>query len=262
MMRTLGCWVLAAGLVLPPSMARAAVWTVDAEEPQVRVDISALGDGFEAVAKGINDEALGLVQQSGIDPSRVEVVLEWLDAAVFSYVIDVNVAPALEGTEVVSTRETCRNCTTDEIIAITLEHLAGVLATARAQDEEAERAAAEAAAAAAEEIESELPPPVLDDRRGGSIGSLGWAGVGLLATGAATAITGGVFLGLGERQAANFPTKLRDYRPPGIALVVTGGVALVAGAVLLGLGIRKSKKTRISVGFGPGSAGASLSGRF
>ena len=75
-------------------------------------------------------------------------------------------------------------------------------------------------------------------------------------------VTGGVFLGLGERQAANFPTKLRDYGPPGIALVVTGGVALVTGAVLLGLGVRRTHKTHASFGFGPRSAGLTLTRRF
>jgi hypothetical protein len=229
------------------------------DEPvPVRVDTSKLGSGFEMIEQGIKEKAPGVVEASGIDPARVEVALEWLDDTAFSYFIDVSVVPKHEGTDSIGQRETCRNCTTDEIINKTLEHLAAVLSTAREQDEEFEQAAVE------EEVIDEPPivqPPIEKERRG-SIGPLGWAGVGLLATGVATAVTGAVFLGLGERQAANFPTKLRDYRPPGIALVVTGGVALVTGAVLLGLGVRRSRNVQVDVGFGPGSGSAMLTGRF
>ena len=261
-MRTLITMCVVAALALPIPLASAAPASGSGSD-RVRVDTSALGSGFEAVQRGLDEKARAVVEASSIDPSRVELVLEWLDDGAFSYVIEVKVAPKHQGARAVAQTETCRNCVTDEIVDKSLQHLAAVLELAEAADAEAPAPVEAREDAGAGEQTIDPPPQVkVDDRSSRSMGPLAWAGVGLLATGTVTLITGATFLGVGEREASNFPTKLRDYRPAGIGLTVAGGVALVTGAVLLAVGVRRKPNTRASVGFGPGTASLVLTGRF
>jgi hypothetical protein len=265
----LACFV-ALGLVVPPAAASAAATHATvAHAPEaagrIQLETHKLESLGEPVHEAVAVKAQQAVAQSRIEPERVQMIFEWLDPASFSIFIDVVIAARTPGAEPIKERATCRACSVQQLSDQALEHLGQVIALAEAADAEAE------AAAAAEIVENELeneddrlqPDGELDRTPApGTIGVIGWSGVGLLVTGALTTATGGAFLGIGERPASNFPTKLRDFRPSGIALVVTGGVAIVTGAILLGLGVRRARRPQVAIDAGPGSAAVTISGRF
>jgi hypothetical protein len=69
------------------------------------------------------------------------------------------------------------------------------------------------------------------------LGTMGKAGIGLLAAGVAGTITGGIVFAQQRRYDEDDPEREvwsgRDFEPPGVALMVTGGVIAATGLVLL-----------------------------
>lgn len=75
---------------------------------------------------------------------------------------------------------------------------------------------------------------------------MGWSGVGLVVGGAAAAITGAAFLGVGERRPEVDMSQIRDFRPSGYALLGTGLAVVVVGAVLIGVDRARAKRGKAS----------------
>jgi hypothetical protein len=82
------------------------------------------------------------------------------------------------------------------------------------------------------------------------LGKLGKAGIGLLVTGAAGVVSGGVVFA--QRQRLDNPSdpgleaQGRDFQPPGIAVMVTGGVLAATGVALLVVDRVRARRGRTS----------------
>lgn len=107
------------------------------------------------------------------------------------------------------------------------------------------------------------PPPVIVPPPDKSLGTLGKAGIGLLAGGALAFGTG---LGLtlaNPPPDPDDPLRQINLRPAGFAVLGVGAAAVVSGAVLLILDRRKVRRVaQVAPMIGPGTAGLLLVGRF
>jgi hypothetical protein len=231
--------------------------------PSPRIDADALGPGYEAVAPEIEGRADALVRETDIPLARVEVHVAWVDAQTFVYAIDVTVDPADDARPAVNRRQTCRGCTTEELVVAAESALRAAIGQAHANPGAESKIDPEPSPSGAVEAAPPVEPQVdrgpAPRRR---LGTMGWSGVGLLGAGTAVAVTGGVLLGLGSRDVDERPTQIRDFRPAGIALLSVGAVAVVTGAVLLGLDRRGAPAVALGPVAGPHRAGIAVYGRF
>lgn len=103
------------------------------------------------------------------------------------------------------------------------------------------------------------PPPPRDE----GLGTLGKAGVGLVA-GGAVALGAGLGLAIADPPPdPNDPLLVRPTRPVGYALIGVGASAVISGAVLLILDRRKKRNVvQLAPLMQPGSAGLLVVGRF
>lgn len=103
------------------------------------------------------------------------------------------------------------------------------------------------------------PPPKRDE----GLGTLGKAGVGLVA-GGAVVLGAGLGLAIADPPPnPNDPLLVRPTRPVGYALIGVGASAVISGAVLLILDRRKKRNVvQLAPLMQPGSAGLLLVGRF
>jgi hypothetical protein len=106
---------------------------------------------------------------------------------------------------------------------------------------------------------------VTDDGPRKPLGTLGRAGIGVAAVGAATLVSGVIVYSLGSR--FDPPTGRleevdgKDFRPPGVGLMVTGGAVFVAGAVLFIVDRARPRKPTSALLL-PSPGGLVLTGRF
>jgi hypothetical protein len=103
-----------------------------------------------------------------------------------------------------------------------------------------------------------------DDGSRKRLGTLGKAGVGLLAVGVAGAGVGAVLVALQPVVDQDDPLHETNYRPPGIVTLSAGAAVLVAGVVMLVVDRRRarSRTTALRPTLGPSTAGLVWSGRF
>lgn len=268
----LGALVGVAARRAPPSVARS-----------VEIDTQELGDIGETVAPRISQAVDGFLAEQGIDASSIRVKINWGEKD-FSYVVRAWVESDTNGDAarfpVVSI---CKApCKVNEL--------------SRVAELAIRRAVAEHKAPRTE------PPPVtqvtkpetksdpdtypdtnephrqdLSDRtprstRPEGLKTLGWSGVGALAVGAATMVSGGILVGVRQARPGPDMSLIRDYRPGGFAAIGVGGAFLVGGTVMLALDrsrarskARKRGRTtalELAPWLSPSRAGIRVSARF
>lgn len=228
----------------------------------VRVDVDALGPGYERLQGRVADEADRLARESGVAPARVEVRLEWLDPDSFSYIVRAVIRPMREDGERLTDQEDCRQCKTEDVVATVETVVARALERAKQRDRRVAAAPGDPKPEPPQPRPADTPPA---DRRLASrsaLGPMGWGGVSLLAAGTIAVSMGVAFVVIDERTPRERPIYIRDYQPPGIALLATGGAALITGGVLLGLDLRRNSKTTAGVHVDRETAMILLSGTF
>ena len=146
--------------------------------------------------------------------------------------------------------ETCKDCSK---AAVVTKAVAGVEKLV-AQEKERVATGEPVAAPSADPGPGKVTPADRPSRSKAPLSTMGWAGVGLLAGGAAVAITGGAFLGVGETRPEVDMSQIRDWRPSGYILLGAGAAMLVVGAILLGVDRARAKKSKATAGL--------LGGRF
>lgn len=254
-----GLVVAGALAVASPASAAPAADQDDApaveDEEILRIDAAALGSGLEPLVEGIREQAGQEVRGRDPAPGRVTIELTWLDTGSFAYSIRVVVESAASGVSAITNIEACRQCTSDELVETVVAALKEALDDARAAADEA--ASAERPVPATEPSRP-VPATPTDAPRRKRLTPMGWSGVGLLGAGVAGVATGATFVALHERPARSFPTKLRDYRPPGIATLAVGGGLLVTGAILVALDLHRSRRLTATPLLGPRGAAVTL----
>jgi len=112
------------------------------------------------------------------------------------------------------------------------------------------------------------PPPPPDKSKKGPMGTLGKAGIGVLAVGGVGLIGGIVLIALPAKPIDG--ALRRTTTLPGIGVAAGGGVAMIAGAVMLIIDNKNRKKSASAASarvtpsgwVGPGMTGVGLRGRF
>lgn len=264
-----------------PSLGHAAspepsVGSVPAETRAVAIDDSELPiftpEDLDEIARGAESE-LG---KRDLDPSSMRISLVVIDPVKLVRGVRITIeTPEVrldgDGDPRGPIVGQCSQCSTDMLKTVAVE---GVIEALRRYDGMVE--AAEAEAEEAPEPTASSPESLGGHSEGGSgeraprrpLRPLGWAGIGLLSAGVATAATGGVFVGVGTRpMPARFTTLQdheRDFAPPGYSMLAVGGALAVAGAIMLVVERRRSRGTEVgaSARITPSSAGIVLRGRF
>lgn len=239
--------------MLAITVAALLAWpgVVAAAPAGVTVDTSGLEAVGEELAPEVARELTALVEREGIDPSALRVRIVWLNAEEFHYAIYGTLDRALPDDQM-PIIETCSDCSK---AAVVKKAVAGV---EKLVAQEKERVANSEPVAEPKTDpgpgSGRVTPADRPSRSKAPLSTMGWAGVGLLVGGAAIAITGGAFLGVGETRPKIDMSQIRDWRPSGYILLGTGAAMLVVGAILLGVDRGRAKKSKATAGL--------LGGRF
>jgi len=243
--RALGGAVLSACIAAGPVHAAPAQEIVRAS---LEIDASATGDAAQVVQDKIRVRGEALLRAHDVLPGRgpsdpiIAIAIEPLGKEP-GYRCRFAVR---KGDEVVADTEgttLCRLCTEDELV----DHVEAAIERVVPQVPAAEPAASSGTAATAN------PPPSPPEPE---LRALGKAGL-------ASAITGGVLLGVGVGLAVrDVPATPRDPDPPntrpaGIAIASVSAALLVAGIVMVAIDVRR-KKRALAWRLGPGG----VHGRF
>jgi hypothetical protein len=231
--------------LLAITVAALLAWpgVVAAAPAGVHVDASGLEAVGEELAPEVARELTALVEREGIDPASLRVRIVWLNAEEFHYAIYGTLDRSLPDDQM-PIIETCSDCSKQAVVK---KAVAGVEKLV-AQEKERLANSEPVAEPSTDPAPGGVTPADRPSRSKTPLQPMGWAGVGLLVGGAAIAITGGAFLGVGETRPAIDMSQIRDWRPSGYILLGTGAAMLVVGAILLGVDRGRAKKSKATAG--------------
>jgi hypothetical protein len=238
------------------SIAALLAWpgVVAAAPGSVAVDTSGLEAVGEELAPEVTAALDALLEREGLDPTSLRVRIIWLDANAFHYSIYASFDRTLPDDQLPIVH-TCEGCSKSAVVERTVD---GVKKLIPAEKERLAKLEVPPPDDDDDDVVVDVPPADTSPARRQPLQPMGWTGVGLLVSGAALAITGGAFLGVGETRPQRDMSQIRNFRPSGYALLGTGGALLVVGAILLGVDRVRAKKGKPTAKYDVGLLG----GRF
>lgn len=186
----------------------------------------------------------GVTVADDAEPS-LTVLVRWKDKGAQIYGVRFAFAPTIRSTKktIVELECACDGPTLLEQVVRRIESLLPEFVVDDVESPPEPTGAPDPSATPAGDLEPPAPR-ISSDVRPRKLTPLGWAGVGLVTSGGAAVVTGIALVAVGQRPDREQPSELRDYRAPGWAVLGLGAATAVVGGVLIGVDAARGNRPR------------------